>query len=285
LFYSVDFACDDRDPLQARLNRICDYEHDIETKVLHRERMNLFFLLMQDLVRRGVVQSFDSALDVGCNTGVYSKMLSDFGFHHVRGVDIVPDMIERANREFALAGPDRSIAFEVGNAEQLDTTRKYDFVLCTEVIEHTSRPDLVVANLKQLVAPGGVAVITLPNAFSLPFQIARLAYAIKKPPRNLEFEDHLKYPFTRSLKLLQGDGLKLVHTDGANLVVDTHVLKLFYGRPGFAALNHLQFRLGRLWPLKYFTQFFFMVLVPRGRELDPRASGRRPNDRAVAPQP
>ncbi len=265
MFYSVDFACDDRDPLQARLNRICDYEHDVETKVLHRERMNLFFLLMQDLIRRGVIASFDSALDVGCNTGVYSRMLSDFGFRNVLGVDIVPDMIERANREFGVQGPERTIEYRVANAEELDTSKKYDFVLCTEVIEHTSRPDLVVANLKQLVSPTGVAVITLPNAYSLPFQVARLAYAIKKPPRNLEFEDHLKYPFTRSLRLLQGDGLKLVRTDGANLVVDTHVLKLFYGKPGFAGLNRAQFQLGRLWPFKYFTQFFFMVLVPEGR--------------------
>jgi len=132
LFYSVDFACDDRDPLQARLNQICDYENDVETKILHRERMNLFFLLMQDLIRRGVVTAFDSALDVGCNTGIYSKMLGDFGFRHVLGVDIVPDMIERANRTFATSEPGRSIAFTVANAEELDTSRKYDFILCTE---------------------------------------------------------------------------------------------------------------------------------------------------------
>ena len=265
MFYSVDFACDDRDPLQARLNQICDYEHDVETKILHRERMNLFFLLMQDLIRRGIVKTFDSALDVGCNTGIYSKMLGDFGFRHVLGVDIVPDMIERANQTFAMAGPERSIAFAVANAEELDTSRKYDFILCTEVIEHTSRPELVVANLKRMVSPGGVAVITLPNAWSFPFQIARLAYAIKRPPRNLEFEDHLKYPFPRSLKLLQGGGLRLVRTDGANLLLDSHLLKLLYGRPAFALFNRLQFALGRWWPFKYFTQFFFMVLVPTDR--------------------
>lgn len=262
MFYTVDFECDDRDPLQAELNRICDYEHDVETKVLHRERMNLFHLLVQDLVRRRIVTRFDSALDIGCNTGIYSQMLADFGFRHVVGVDIVPDMIGRANRTFGVQGPERSIEFHVANAEQLPTDRKYDLVLCTEVIEHTANPGAVVANIKRSVAPGGVAVVTLPNAWSLPYLVARVAYAIKRPPRNAEFEDHLKYPFPRSLRLLSGDGLRLARTDGANLLLETHLLRAWYGKPGFGAFNHAQFALGRLWPLKYFTQFFFMVLVP-----------------------
>jgi len=113
-------------------------------------------------------------------------------------------------------------------------------------------------------------VITLPNAWSFPFQSARLAYAIKRPPHNLEFEDHLKYPFPRSLRLLRGGGLRLVRTDGANLLLESHLLKLLYGKPSFATFNRLQFQLGRWWPFKYFTQFFFMVLVPTDRPDVPR---------------
>jgi SAM-dependent methyltransferase len=262
LFYTVDFECDDREPLQAELNRICDYQDDVETKVLHRDRMNLFFLLVQDLVRKGVVKQFDSALDIGCNTGVYSRMLSDFGFRHVVGVDIVPDMIARATQTFGLSTPGRSIEFHVENAEQLATDRKFDLVLCTEVIEHTNDPGAVVERIKQLVAPGGVAVVTLPNAWSFPYLVARIAYAIKRPARNLEFEDHLKYPFPRSLRLLRGGGLKLVRVDGANLLLETHLLHAWYGKPLFGAFNRLQFALGRWGPFRYFTQFFFMLFVP-----------------------
>ena len=265
MFYAVDFACDDKDELQARLNRICDYENDVETKVLHRARMNLFFLLMQDLVRRGGVTEFGSALDIGCNTGIYSKMLSDFGFKHVFGVDIVPDMIERANQTFGSDQDGRTVAFQVADAEKLDRTQKYDLILCTEVIEHTGRPDLVVENIKATLSPRGVAIVTLPNAWSFPYQAANLAYRIKRPPKNQEFEDHLKYPFVRSLKLMNGGGTRIVYADGANLLLETHVLRLLYGTPLFAPFNRLQFGLGRLWPFKYFAQFFFMVLVREDR--------------------
>lgn len=261
MFYAVDFACNDQDALQAQLNRICDYEHDIETKVLHRERMNLFFLLVQDLIQGGVITAFDSALDIGCNTGIYSKMISDFGYRRVRGIDIVPDMIERADHTFGMDAEGRAIAFDVADAERLDRDLKYDFILCTEVIEHTAHPELVVQNIQSMLSPRGVAVVTLPNAWSFPYQAARLAYGIKRPPRNLEFEDHLKYPFPRSLKLLKGGGLRLVRTDGANLLLETHLLRLLYGTPAFAPFNRLQFQLGRLWPFRYFAQFFFMVLV------------------------
>ena len=271
MFYKVDFACDDQDELQARLNRICDYAEDVETKVLHRERMNLFFLLMQDLIRGGVATDFGSALDIGCNTGIYSKMISDFGYQRVRGIDIVPDMIERASRTFGMDEGGRSIAFDVADAERLDRELKYDFILCTEVIEHTAHPELVIANIKQMLSPRGVAVVTLPNAWSFPYQVARLAYAIKRPPRNLEFEDHLKFPFPRSLRLLRGDGLRLVRTDGANLLLETHLLRLLYGTPAFAPFNRLQFGLGRMWPFRYFAQFFFMVLVR-----DDRPNGAKP---------
>ena len=261
----MDFACDDRDDLQARLNRICDYRDDVETKVLHRLRLNLFFLLMQDLIRRRVLASIGSALDIGCNTGVYSKILSDFGFRRVEGVDIVPDMIERANREFGMSDADRSISFRVANAEQLAYERPFDFILCTEVIEHTSNPELVVGNIRRALAPNGFAVVTLPNAWSFPYAVARTAYRIKKPPRNLEFEDHQKYPFPRSLELVKRHGLRVVRTDGANLLLETHLLHLLRRTPLFAPFNRAQFGLGRLGPLRNFTQFFFMVLTPEGR--------------------
>ncbi len=268
MFYEVDFASDDRDALQAQLNQICDYVNDVETKVLHRARMNLFFLLMQDLIRRGIVTEFGSALDIGCNTGIYSRMLADFGFSRVLGVDIVPDMIERANRSFGRDDGEKVVEFRVADAEQLNRDQKYDLILCTEVIEHTARPELVVANIKAMLSSRGVAIVTLPNAWSFPYQAANLAYRIKRPPKNQEFEDHLKYPFPRALKLMKGDGLRLVHTDGANLLLETHLLRLLYGTKLFASLNRLQFALGRAWPFKFFSQFFFMVLTREDRPRD-----------------
>ena len=50
--YRIDFASDDREPLQRELNALYDYSHDLASKVLHRARLNLFVMLV------GVVRLF-----------------------------------------------------------------------------------------------------------------------------------------------------------------------------------------------------------------------------------
>src|SRR5262245_57781390 len=98
--YRIDFASNDRDPLQQELNALYEYRDDWPTKVQHRARLNLFHLLLQDLKQKGLIARFGAALDVGSNAGYYSKMLSDAGFADVHGVDIEPALVERAQRAF-----------------------------------------------------------------------------------------------------------------------------------------------------------------------------------------
>lgn len=258
MFYEVDFRCDDREPLQARLNRLYDYAGDLETKVLHRSRLNLFTRLLEELGRRGLVARRECALDIGCNAGAYSKILSDAGFARVEGLDIEPWMVERANAEFGSDEPGRSIRFRVENAEEMDRSRKFDLILCTEVIEHTQHPGKVISNIREMVAPGGLAVVSLPNACSLPFAKAALKYRFQKR-RDPVFEDHLRWPFWRSLRLFGDAGLTLVHSTGTNLWWDATTLRLLARSPLFPALNRTQFELARRWPLKFAAQFFFMV--------------------------
>lgn len=259
MFYRPDFRCDDHDPLQQELDRLYSYASDLETRVLHRSRMNLFDALVRELLDRGVVKRRERALDIGSNAGGYSKMLSDFGFAHVEGFDIEPDLVARATSAFASEAPDSVIRFRVDNAEELAAREDFDFVLCTEVIEHTARPDRVIANLARALRPGGVAVVTLPNACSLPFAKAALKYRLQGRHDDPVFEDHLKYPFWRSMGLFRGQGLELLHTTGTNLFWDATTLKLLFRTPVFVPLNRLQFALARRWPLKFVAQFFFMV--------------------------
>jgi SAM-dependent methyltransferase len=260
MFYRVDFRCDGRDPLQRMLDDLYDYAGDPETRVLHRVRLNLFYRLLEELITDRVVTGFDAALDIGCNAGAYSKILSDFGFRRVEGIDIDAAQIARADAAFAVATPQRTIEFRVADAEALDRTPRYDFVLCTEVIEHTARPGRVVENLASALLPGGIAVVTLPNAFSLPYAAARAAYRLRRKPRDPVFEDHLKYPFWRALALFRPHGLEVVRTAGANLWLDGRVIRMLSGTPLLAAASRTQFPLARRWPFKYTAMFFCMVL-------------------------
>jgi len=258
VFYRPSFRDDPNDPLQQELNRLYDYSDDLETRILHRSRLNLFVRMMSELDRDGLLARRETALDIGCNAGGYSRIISDFGYRSVEGIDIEPELIARARARFEGERDGRTIRFRVENAEELDTSFERDFVLCTEVIEHTAHPEKVVANLRAVLAPGGIAVVTMPNAFSLPFLKAALKYRLQKR-HDPVFEDHLRYPFWKALALLGGPPLERVRVSGTNLLFDATTLRWFHRAPFFEALNRAQFELARTWPLRYFSQFFFTV--------------------------
>jgi SAM-dependent methyltransferase len=260
MFYHIDFTCDDEEELQGVLNRLYDYQDDLGTKILHRNRLNLFYLLLETLINQKVVQSFDSALDIGCNAGAYSKILSDFGYKYVLGIDIDTKTVQKANNFFACTQKNHVVEFKVLNAENLDIHRKFDFILCTEVIEHTDHPNKIIVNIKSLLAPQGIAIITLPNRFSIPYLSRMWFYKFKRKPLDAVFEQHLNYPFYKSIRMFKSKHFRVIKTDGTNLVLNRVILRVLYKRSIFPMINELNFHLSRLWPLKYFSQFFFLTL-------------------------
>lgn len=260
--YRLDFAVDDRTDLQKVLNALYDYQDDIPTKLLHRSRLNLFFVLVQELIERGVITRLGAALDVGCNAGIYSKMLSDFGFASVVGIDIDRRQLDKAQDQFCLAG---KIEFLKQDAEELSAKQLYDFVLCTEVIEEVNRPNLVVSNIYDSLTPGGIAVFSVPNRISLPFLVIRFAYRLRRRAMPKSLYEHLRFPFYRTLRLLRAPGFVVVKTSGTNLLFDSVSLRLLYRTSAFPVLNRTNFLLSRKWPLKYLSQFFYVVLKkPQG---------------------
>ena len=92
---------------------------------------------MERLVAEGRIRTFGSALDIGCNAGFYAHMISGFGFRRVLGVDVVPEMIETARRHFASADRNTPSSFRCSTPSTCRADPAADFILCTEVIEHT----------------------------------------------------------------------------------------------------------------------------------------------------
>ena len=260
LLYEIDFNCCDEDELQKKLNYLYGYQNDISTKILHRNRLNLFYILVRHLLDNRVIESFDSAIDIGCNAGFYSKIISDYGFNKITGIDIVDDYINKANESFASNGNGKKLQFKIMNAEKLPIDIKYDFILCTEVIEHTDNPNKVVQNIINILNPKGIAIITLPNRISLPYFMYIIINKLKQKPVDKEFIQHISYPFYKSMKLFKNSDLKIIKTSGSNLILNGLFLRSFYNTPVFSIINKTDFYLSRLWPFKYFTQFFFIVL-------------------------
>lgn len=260
MFYRIDFTCDDDDELQSALNDLYEYEDVISLKVTHRGRLNSFFVLLGRLIEHKVIESFDKAMDIGCNSGAYVKIISDHGFRYVLGIDIDARKIRKANDFFALSGGERVIEYKVMDAEELDGQEQYDLVLCSEVIEHTSDPKKVIRNIESVLAPGGVAIISIPNALSLPNILTLLYWRLIKREMPEVIQQHLDYPVYRAIKLFNDTNFRRVELSGSNLIFFRYTVRFLYNRSAFPIINKMDFRLSKSWPLKYFAQSIYLVL-------------------------
>lgn len=257
--YRVDFACADDDPMQAELNSLYEYGDDLDTKIAHRNRLNLFYVLMRELRRDGTLARPGRALDIGCSAGVFSGILAAEVADRVLGIDVSADSILRARSRFASEG-DGPLEFRVQQAEDLVGSGMFDFILCTEVIEHAEDPRRLVDAIRRLLASGGIAVVSLPNGMSVPY-FAQVVYRrIRRLPFGENLLAHLQFPSYRSVRLFRAPSISVVKTTGTNLFLSGPLLRRFYRTSAFTALNRMNFALARRWPLKYFAQFFFLVL-------------------------
>ena len=259
----LSIECDDATELQRRLNDLYEYQNNIQTKVHHRSRIVLFHSLMQKLVANNMIREFGGALDIGCNAGFYCKIISDFGFRDVLGIDICANFVERASREFGSDLPAKRIGFQVMNAADLtrNAAKRYDFILCTEVIEHTDDPNAVIQNILTLLEPRGVAVISLPNVLSLGYLTTYLSSLLRCREMTKEQREHFSYPFYKGPSLFRAKGARIVCSAGVNFLFNGPLLLLLHNTRLFPPLNRLNFWLSSKWPFKWAAQFFFFVIT------------------------
>ncbi len=97
-------------------------------------------------------------LDVGCGTGFLALLFAARG-HRVTGVDVAPQMIERARAKATAQG--LAVTFRIDDAEALqDPDASYDLVVCRHLLWTLPHPQQALAEWVRVTRPGGrVAVI------------------------------------------------------------------------------------------------------------------------------
>ncbi|HXT08862.1 MAG TPA: methyltransferase domain-containing protein [Roseiarcus sp.] len=97
-------------------------------------------------------------LDVGCGSGVFSRVLADAGAAVV-GLDGSPAMVEAAN---AAAGVNPR--FAVGRVEDVGAlTQSFDGAICLSVLEYLPDPAKGLKAIAGRLKPGGRLALSVPN--------------------------------------------------------------------------------------------------------------------------
>jgi 2-polyprenyl-3-methyl-5-hydroxy-6-metoxy-1,4-benzoquinol methylase len=102
-------------------------------------------------------QTARTLLDVGCGSGAFGRLLRS------RRPDmelwaIEPDPVSARAAE---NGFDRVIQGEFPNSQI--SNKKFDIVLCADVLEHMPEPEKALLACRDALAPGGILVASMPN--------------------------------------------------------------------------------------------------------------------------
>lgn len=221
---------------------IPEFYAQVETAHLElNPRLNLF--LAEYARHRNAAARPLRILDVGCGRrGLLSKHVDPSDEYH--GCDIIPE---------SLAEIDHFKTVDLNSDSLLDKFEgPFDLIFCGEVVEHLFNPDALLDDLKKLMAPDAVLLLSTPN---LAYLLNRLLLLVGISPLFIEnsarqklgrrtkllgqgngTQGHIRlFTYRAMLDLLELEKLKLVRAHGvpvwANLI-DRLIAKL---SPGLAA--------------------------------------------------
>lgn len=151
-----------------------------------------------------------TVLDVGCGNGVISRSVGAKGFE-VFGIDISEKAIEKAKQLNTLS----NVNFEVKSAEQLVAEgKKYQAVICSEVLEHLQDPAKLLKVLYDSIADNGILIVTVPNGNG-PREVM-----VTKPVINLQKKNNLTWKIIQKTKTALGYSGTTAQSDASDL---THI--------------------------------------------------------------
>jgi 2-polyprenyl-6-hydroxyphenyl methylase / 3-demethylubiquinone-9 3-methyltransferase len=150
-----------------------------------------------------------SALDVGCGAGLLAEPLARLGAT-VTAIDPAGELIAAAVDHSA--GQGLAIDYRVAAVERVEGT--FDLITAMEVIEHTTDPQQFLNSLAQRLVPGGLLILSTPNATSWSRLITiTLAEGIGAIPKGTHDFDKF-IPPERMKQLMASAGLTCLDVEG-----------------------------------------------------------------------
>ena len=149
------------------------------------------------------------ALDVGCGAGLLAEPLARLGAS-VTAIDPAAELIEAARAHAAGQG----LAIDYRAAAVEDIEGQFDLITAMEVIEHTADPQTFLTSLSSRLAPGGLLILSTPNATAWSRLITiTLAEGFGAIPKGTHDFDKFIAP-ERMKQLMAVAGLKCLDVEG-----------------------------------------------------------------------
>lgn len=182
-------------------------------------------------------------LEFGCGTGHTAARLAERG-HRLTCLDVSPEMIEATRRTLDRAG--HAVPLYVGHLGDLveESAGPFDAIVGMGVMEYIDDHDAAFDEIHRLLSPGGVCLLSFPNAAS---PLRRLERALKRAaalPMALATGDERYRDIAWRPSRLHAPRAVLRHLEQAGFAVEACRF-LSYG-----------FRIGRFWipPLRLVRQ-------------------------------
>lgn len=101
--------------------------------------------------------------DAGMGFGQYTYFLAKrFPSSNILAVDVKEDQIEDCKRFFSECGF-KNVKFEIADLTQMHFNKKFDFILCVDVMEHIADDELVFRNFEHALKEGGKLLVNTPS--------------------------------------------------------------------------------------------------------------------------
>jgi 2-polyprenyl-3-methyl-5-hydroxy-6-metoxy-1,4-benzoquinol methylase len=145
------------------------------------------------------------ALELGCGEGALGSRLRARGLE-VHGVERAPAAAQRAA---AVLDRVHAVDLEHGDLDYPDA--HFQLLLCGDVLEHLVDPWAVLRRVRRLLAPGALAVVSVPNVQYFPVLLGLLRGRFDYRESGVLDRTHLRF-FTRASAraLLESAGLQVV---------------------------------------------------------------------------
>ena len=149
-------------------------------------------------------QASSEILDVGCGAGSLAARLQQDG-HIIDGITLSKEEATTASqvlRSTFIHNLETGLPPEI-----INQNLKYDFVICSHVLEHICFPQKLLTDIKQILKPGGKLIIALPNLMHYRSRLELLKGNFNYQESGVWDYTHFRwYTFKSGQQLLQDHG-------------------------------------------------------------------------------